>query len=194
VSNPAPDAPDGTPGWTILSAKYDILYPTLKVEPYDETIDDLAERDSPVSPEAYQHTRYPWDEPLYETALDFWTRRVHYGLASWLGMKSGFPEEDPHCRRLIVLAGDRYVQPLQERDVFEPFPWVTRFPFQEQDFDGIGEQMRWLSEEADQAEQRRNDVDGGRQSSVSEYSDAGVELAEDVDGQTEWSDWAPDSG
>jgi hypothetical protein len=109
-------------------------------------------------------------------------------------MKYGFPEEDPHCRRLIVLAGDQYVQPLQERDVFEPFPWVTRFPFQEQDFGGIGEQMRWLSEEADQAEQRRNDVDGGRQSSVSEYSDAGIELAEDVDGQTEWSDWAPDSG
>lgn len=66
--------------------------------------------------------------------------------------------------------------------------------FQEQDFDGIGEQMGWLSEEADQAEQRRNDVDGGRQSSFSEYSDAGVELAEDVGGQTEWSDWAPDSG
>jgi len=29
---------------------------------------------------------------------------------------------------------------------------------------------------------------------VSEYSDTDVELAEDMEGQTEWSDWAPDSG
>jgi hypothetical protein len=105
VARPADDAPGGTPGWTILSAKHDILWPSLEVEPYDTTIADLDERDAPVEPDAYQHTRYPWDEPEYHTALDFWTRRVHYGLASWLGMKSGFPEEDPHCRRLIVLAG-----------------------------------------------------------------------------------------
>lgn len=146
------DAPDGTPSWMILSAKYDILYPSLKVEPYDRTIEDLAADPAPVSPEAYQHTRYPWDEPLYETRLDFWSRRVHFGLASWLGFKSGFPEEDPHCDELIVLAGDRYVEPLLQYEVFEPFPWDVTLPFQELSFDGIGEQMAWLAEEADRYE------------------------------------------
>jgi hypothetical protein len=192
VSQPGEDAPDGTPGWTILSAKHDVLWPSLEIEPYDETIDDLAEREAPVAPDAYQDTRYPWDEPLYETALDFWTRRVHFGLASWLGMQSGFPEEEPHCRRLYVLAGDDYVDPLLEHDVFEPFPWVTRFPFQEQDFDGIGEQMQWLSEEADRFEELRNDPAGsGRQTRVRSYrhrEDPAVERP-DTTGQTEWRDW-----
>jgi len=31
-----------------------------------------------------------------------------------------------------------------ERDVFDPFPWDTVFPFKEHDFSGIGEQMNWL--------------------------------------------------
>ena len=48
ISYPADDAPDGTPGWTILSAKYDLLYPSLEVEPYDETIEGLTQRDAPV--------------------------------------------------------------------------------------------------------------------------------------------------
>lgn len=56
-------------------------------------------------------------------------------------MKSGLPEDDLHYDRLSVLAGDRYIEPLLENSVFDPFPWVTRFPFQDQEFDGIGEQM-----------------------------------------------------
>lgn len=191
VSTPGEHAPDGTTGWTILSAEYDVLWPHIEVEPYDTTIGDLAEREAPVAPDAYQHTRYPWDEPLYETALDFWTRRVHYGLASWLGMKSGFPEEEPHCKRLYVLAGGRYVDPLRERDVFEPFPWVTRFPFQEYDFAGIGEQMQWLTEEAARFEQDRPDET--RQQAVIEDwlpdPDPGLDRPDDVDGQSAWHDW-----
>lgn len=87
---------------------------------------------------------------MYETRLDFWTRRVHFGLASWLELKSGFPEQEPHCDRLEVLAGNQYVEPLLENNVFEPFPWETVFPFQDQDFDGIGEQMHWLKNEVEQ--------------------------------------------
>jgi len=161
-----------------------VLYPSLEVEPYDTTIDDLKDRDSPVAPDAYQHTRYPWDEPLYETGLDFWTRRVHYGLASWLGMKSGFPEEESHCRRLIVLAGDRYVEPLREHDVFAPFPWHTSFPFQERDFNGIGEQMQWLVEEADRYEAMQPAA--SEQEPVDRWTpdlDPGIELAEDASGR-----------
>ena len=191
VSQPADDAPDGTPGWTILSAKHDILYPSLEIEPYDETIDDLAERDAPVAPDAYQHTRYLWDEPEYHTALDFWTRRVHYGLASWLGMKSGFPEEEPHCKRLYVVAGDRYVEPLREQAAFEPFPWVTRFPFQEHDFDGIGEQMQWLNEEAARFEQDEA-CEEQEQAMIEDWlpdPDPGLDRPDDVDGQSVWDDW-----
>lgn len=51
--------------------------------------------------------------------------------------------------------------------------------------------MQWLTGEADKAGQRWNNVDSGRQSSVGEYTEAGVELAEDVTGQTEGDDWTP---
>lgn len=48
VSNPSEDAPDGTTGWTILSTEYAILWPHIKIEPYDTTIEDLEERAAPV--------------------------------------------------------------------------------------------------------------------------------------------------
>lgn len=192
VSQPGDDAPDGTTGWTILSAEYDVLWPHIEVEPYETTIADLTDRPAPVAPDAYQHTRYPWDEPRYETALDFWARRVHFGLASWLGFKSGFPEEDPHCRRLIVLAGNDYVDPLLKHDVFEPFPWETWFPFQEGTFDGIGEQMAWLTEEIERLEQDESLKDGSReQGEIDQWiprPDPDIERP-DVDGQSTWEDW-----
>lgn len=188
VSHPGENAPDGTTGWTILSAKHDVLWPNIEVEPYDVTIEDLESDSAPVEPDAYQHTRYPWDEPLYETRLDFWTRRVHFGLASWLGFKSGFPDEEPHCNRLYVVAGDRYIEPLLENDVFKPFPWETRFPFQEQDFDGIGEQMAWLKEEAEFYEETRTRDESSRQSHLRSYRELDIERP-DVEGQSEWSDW-----
>lgn len=141
-----------------------------------------------MEPDAYQHTRYPWDEPRYETALDFWTRRVHYGLASWLGMKSGFPEEDPHCRRLIVLAGDDYVDPLLEHNVFEPFPWDTWFPFKEKEFDGNGEQMSWLVEEAERYERSEIVTEQDALHQWTPTPEPDIERP-DVDGQSEWSDW-----
>jgi len=182
------DEPEDRPGWAILSAEHDVLFPGLEVEPYNTTIDDLEGEPSPVEPEAYQHTSYPWDEPFYHDRLDFWTRRVHYGLASWLGMKSGFPEEKPHCRRLIVLAGEDYIEPLQENNVFDPFPWETRFPFQEQDFSGIGEQMAWLKEEAEFYEELHNRTQESRQTAVQSYSEPDLDVPE-VDGQSDWDDW-----
>lgn len=185
-SSPREDAP----GWSILSAEHDRLYPGLEVEPYDTTIEDLRGEPSPVEPDAYQHTNYPWDEPLYHDRLDFWTRRVHFGLASWLDMKSGFPEEKPHCRRLIVLAGERYLEPLFENNVFEPFPWENRFPFKENDFGGIGEQMSWLKDEIEFLESMQNDVVEAQQSDVRSYRTVEPNLEKpDVDGQSEWSDW-----
>lgn len=72
------------------------MWPHIEVKLYDTTIEDLKDNPAPVAPDAYRHTRYPWDEPEYHTRMDFWTRRVHYGLVSWLEFKSGFLEEDPH--------------------------------------------------------------------------------------------------
>lgn len=182
-------------GWAILSAKHDLLFPHIEVEPYNTTVDDLREDPAPVEPEAYQHTRYPWDEPLYNTRLDFWARRVHYGLAGWLGMKSGFPEEKPHCQRLIVLAGEKYLEPLFERDVFEPFPWKNIFPFQEQDFSGIGEQMAWLKEETEFYLETRNDSREIDQLDLEDHTFREANIPEpdidvpDVEGQSSWGDW-----
>lgn len=183
---------EGTTGWTILSAKHDVLWPHIEKEPYDLIIDDLEDDPAPVEPDDYQDLAYPWDEPLYETRLDFWTRRVHFGLASWLDFKSGFPEKDPHCQRLIVLAGNDYIEPLQENNVFDPFPWKTQFPFQEQDFDGIGEQMQWLKEEAEFYEDTRNKDNDSRQTAVSSYIEPEWDIP-DVDGQSDWDDWTQEN-
>jgi hypothetical protein len=103
-------------------------------------------------------------------------------------MKSGFPEEDPHCRELVVVAGDDYLDPLLEHGVFEPLPWQHRFPFQEHDFDGIGEQMAWLNEQAEWYENRRNNPVDSRQGTVRPYVQPDVDVP-DVTGQSEWSDW-----
>ena len=96
--------------------------------------------------------------------------------------KSGFPEETLYCRRLIVVAGDDYVDPLLERDMFEPFPWETRFPFKEQDFAGTGEQMAWLSEQAD----RYADGDQGQAALTEEWEmdreQADLDVFDDYDG------------
>lgn len=135
-----------------MSAKHATLWPHIEKESYDTTIDDLAEQDSPVAPDSYQEINYLWDELEYNTRLYFWARRVHFGLASWLDFKFGFPDETPHCQRLEVFASEKYLEPLLERGVFDPFPWETRFPFQEHDFSGIGDQMSWLKSEVEEYE------------------------------------------
>jgi hypothetical protein len=65
---------------------------------------------------------------------------------------------------LVVLAGGDYVEALRERDIFDGRPIAIRtgretytalppkatvcFPFQERDFDGMFDQMGWLSDRA----------------------------------------------
>lgn len=118
-------------GWMILSAKHGIWPPRLELDPYDLTVDDL-----------------DGDE------LDRWARRVRSGLIDWLRgpFRADEPEDSP-CKHLIVLAGERYVAPLRERDAFQAtekhrygVPAQPQFPFQDGDFSGIGEQMAWLKE------------------------------------------------
>ncbi|WP_311171781.1 DUF6884 domain-containing protein [Halobellus ordinarius] len=125
--------------WAILSAEHGVIAPTIETEPYDTTVDDLDGDD-----------------------LDAWADRVRSGLTGWLNWpfaSDNDPRESP-CGRLVVLAGERYVEPLEARDAFRGnvgggagnsrpgLPCVPEFPFREHDFDGIGEQMAWLKERA----------------------------------------------
>jgi hypothetical protein len=147
--------------WGILSAEHGVLMPRLEVGPYDTTIDDL--RGVLISGEpAYE---LPSGEPV-ETELDQWAMRIHSALGSWLWRPFAADQEDSPCRELVVLAGGDYVDALRERDIFSGRPTAirtgretyralppkatVRFPFQEREFDGMFDQMAWLSERADE--------------------------------------------
>lgn len=127
--------------WAILSAEHGIVPPALEIEPYDTTVDDLD-----------------------DDALNRWADRVRSQLTDWLNwpfQSDNDPRGSP-CGRLVVLAGERYIKPLEARDAFRGnvgggagqsrpgLPCVPEFPFREHDFDGIGEQMAWLKERAEQ--------------------------------------------
>lgn len=128
--------------WAILSAEHGIIPPTIEIAPYDTTVDDLDNGD-----------------------LDAWADRVRSALTDWLNWPfgDGDPRESP-CGRLVVLAGERYVKPLEAREAFRGnvgdsfgssrpgLPCLPQFPFREGDFGGIGEQMAWLKEQAAELE------------------------------------------
>ena len=126
--------------WAILSAEHGVVASGTELEPYDTTIEDLD-----------------------GDALDEWADQVRSGLTAWLNwpFHSDNDPRDSPCGRLVVLAGERYVQPLEDRGAFRGnvgdsvgnarpgLPCVPEFPFREHDFDGIGEQMAWLKERAE---------------------------------------------
>jgi len=147
--------------WGILSAEHAILPPRLEVEPYDTTIDDL--RGVPLESEpAYE---LPSGEPV-ATELDRWAMWVHSSLGSWLRQPYAANQQESPCRELVVLAGGDYVNALRERDIFSGRPTAirtgretyralppkttVRFAFQERDFDGMFDQMGWLSERVEE--------------------------------------------
>lgn len=107
--------------WMILSAKHGLISPESEFAPYDTTIDDL-----------------------HEDELDELAFSVGMTLIDWIEWERG---SDSDVRKVIVLAGRKYLDPLRERETFaagvEP---LVRFPFQELDLGGIGEQMAWLDE------------------------------------------------
>lgn len=183
--------------WGILSAEHAVLPPRLEVDPYDTTIDDL--RDVPIDGEPV--FALPSGEPV-ETELDQWAMRVHSALGSWLRRPYAADQEESLCRELVVLAGSDYVDALRERDLFTARPTAlrtgretyralppkatVRFPFQERDFDGMFDQMEWLSERTDElsteaAPVRRAELsafDGGyeRQSASWQTGHQGVDI------------------
>lgn len=138
-------------GWCILSAEHGVIPNRLDIEPYDTTIEDLQE----PAPDAIRESDAPAHKGI-DTRLDWWADRVAIGLNSWLRWpfeSESAPNESP-CDRLTVLAGQRYVAPLRERGAFEGLPGTVRFPFEDQDLGGIGEQMHWLKNEIEAAPDR----------------------------------------
>lgn len=123
--------------WSVLSAEHGVYPSALTLAPYDTAITDLD-----------------------DAALDTWADRVRTALTSWLyhPFRSDTAPKETPAKRLIVLAGREYVTPLVERDVFErarpnrkAAPIIEiHTPFQDQGFDGIGEQMSWLADQIEQ--------------------------------------------
>ncbi|RLM41454.1 hypothetical protein DVK00_19590 [Haloarcula sp. Atlit-47R] len=183
--------------WAVLSAEHGILMPRQTVAPYDATIEDL--RDDPIEGEA--NYRLPSGDCV-ESRLDRWALRVHSSLGDWLRRPYAADQQESPCRELVVLAGSDYVDALRERDIFDGRPTAirtgrdtytalppkatVRFPFQERDFDGMFDQMSWLSDRVEElssaaAPARRSELsafDGGfeRDSATWQTGHSGVDV------------------
>ncbi|MFC6977134.1 DUF6884 domain-containing protein [Halomicroarcula sp. GCM10025709] len=146
--------------WGVLSAEHGVLLPRQTVDPYDTTIEAL--RREPIEGEL--NYELPSGDRV-ETRLDQWALRVHSALGDWLRRPFAADQQESPCRELVVLAGSDYVDALRERGIFDERPTAirtgretyralppkatVRFPFQERDFDGMFEQMAWLSDRAE---------------------------------------------
>jgi hypothetical protein len=118
-----------------------------------------------------EHGLVPHDFVIkpYETHIDDLDDRELDLLAHDVGMDlintCVFEEFD----EVRVLAGRSYLDPLREREAFATAPATVRFPLQEADCGGIGEQMQWLDERVTAyGEQQRLVTDGGTCSSDTE--------------------------
>ncbi|AEM58778.1 hypothetical protein HISP_16345 [Haloarcula hispanica N601] len=183
--------------WAVLSAEHGILMPRQTVAPYDTTIEDL--RGEPIEGEA--NYRLPSGDCV-ESRLDRWALRVHSSLGDWLRRPYAADQQESPCRELVVLAGSDYVDALRKRGIFDGRPTAirtgretytalppkatVRFPFQERDFDGMFDQMSWLSDRVEElssaaAPARRSELsafDGGfeRDSATWQTGHSGVDV------------------
>jgi len=124
--------------WIILSALHGLLPPDEQIKPYDVSIDDLD-----------------------DDRLDRLAHRIGMTLIEWIEWERG---EGRDVDEVVVLAGRSYLDPLRERDVFQAGVDVpVSFPFQQNDLDGIGEQMGWLADRVAAASQDQQTLiaDGG---------------------------------
>lgn len=132
--------------WRILSAEHDVLHPGEWVEHYERTPDDLE------GIPADSDERLPNGEPV-ATLLDQWALRVYEGLQAWINQQSS--GTDPDDVELVFLLGRKYRDRLEARGVFEalraPSELSIEHPFQRDEFDGNGDQMRWMNERVEEA-------------------------------------------
>jgi hypothetical protein len=99
----------------------------------------------------------------YETHIDDLDDRELDLLAHSVGMDLINLCARKEFDEVRVLAGRSYLDPLREREAFATAPATVRFPLQEADCGGIGEQMQWLDERvAAYGEQQRLMTDGGQ--------------------------------
>lgn len=181
------DIEGSPPGWTILSAEHGILFPWEKVRHYDTTIEDLGGDE--MNPDHHVRNTYLRRRPdgrEIVTERDLWAANVAYGLARWQAMfrDQPGPWAAKRANTLLVLAGQKYIEPLRKRGVFEygiskmvsgrdgPLLPVehTRYLFEEIDAGGNGEQGSWLHEAADQIEEHRSPDRGEQQILVTDGS------------------------
>lgn len=154
-----------TAAWNILSAEHGVLPPMREIEAYDTSIEDL--RGEPLG----------WDSPhilpngtRVTTKLDWWAHCVRGRLIDWLRAPfraDQYAERRTPCGELVILLGERYLDPLRERGVFTGIPESihtdglagkhtiegltrVRYAFQEHDFSGNGKQMHWMKQRAEE--------------------------------------------
>lgn len=154
---------DETTGWAILSAKHGCIEPWQPSPYYDVSIDDLG--DDPTNPD--HRVRNSWgrrrpDGQEIVTEVDAWAARVAANMMRWLASyrDEGDLPWQSNASTLLVLAGQKYLDPLRERGVFEygisrmmgdpnqvwEFPVDVRYLFENLDAGGNGDQMAWLSD------------------------------------------------
>lgn len=154
---------DGTSPWAILSAKHHVLMPWEDIKYYNKSIDDLG--DDETNPAHGVDNPYGLRRPdgcEIVTELDQWTRFVAFGLMKWVASFRAVRDtpETTNAQTLFILAGQDYIDPLRDHGVFKygisrmtgnpnqitEFPLEPHFLFEEINNDGIGDQMRWLSD------------------------------------------------
>ena len=154
---------DAKTGWAILSAEHGVVEPWQPLTWYDKSVEDIGS--DPANPDHRVTNPFGRRRPdgrEVVTEMDQWASKVASCLMRWV---SSYRDQDAkpweyNPNTLLVLAGQKYLEPLHERGVFEygisrmtgdvnqfrSFPFDTRYLFENIDAGGNGEQMAWLQD------------------------------------------------
>ena len=154
--------------WAILSALYGSVDPTSRARPYDVTIDD-----------------YPLDvdeRPRAEYAtVDEWAAAFIEGVENSIHNRERWEGWQP-LGRVEVLAGRKYVDPIREGldALADEHGFEVVYPFD--DTEGIGEQIGWLTERIEAAEEQDTGGSAGPAVDTGDVeADRGTTPGEDTD-------------
>jgi hypothetical protein len=106
--------------WRILSAKHGLVVPDEPIAPYDASLSTRS------------------DSYIGDGAVAHWGEQVRTTLGTQL------TECDP-TPTVVVLAGEDYARPLDP--LLEQSQFDGKWPFRQDNLEGIGDQMHWLSEQ-----------------------------------------------
>jgi hypothetical protein len=153
--------------WAVLSALYGSVAPKSRTRPYDVTIDDY-----PLDVDERSRAKYATVEEWAASILEGVENQVH-NLDRW-------DERDP-LGRIVVLAGRKYVEPLREGldTLADEHGFEVAYPFD--DTSGIGDQIGWLTEEIEAAEDRDTGVSAGSEADCDGEADRGATPNENAD-------------